>query len=369
VIIWNRASDAGRRTRAAAVLAILVAGLVVGQLLVAPASRAAGPVTATVETQPVGHSGDAADDPAVWVHPTDAARSAIIGSDKQGGLYVYDMAGTQLQFLPAGAVNNVDVRSVADAGHAFVLGGKPISLVVAGNRTSNSIGIYSMDADTRQLQDVSARLIQPGITIYGSCLYRSAMSGKFYVFLNSKTGQVEQWELTDNGAGKIDAARVRSFTLGSQTEGCVADDELGSLYIAEEAVGIWKFGAEPSGGTTGSLVARTSSAGPMVGQVEGLTLAYGPNGTGYLIAVSQSNNTYAVYTREGANSLVASFAVAANGAIDGTQLTDGIDVSTANLGPAFPSGVFVSQDGQNDGGNQNFKLVPYQQITALLTAG
>ncbi|MFI8362035.1 phytase [Streptomyces sp. NPDC085612] len=28
-----------------------------------------------METAPVSHSGDAADDPAVWVHPTDPARS------------------------------------------------------------------------------------------------------------------------------------------------------------------------------------------------------------------------------------------------------------------------------------------------------
>ena len=84
--------------------------------------------------------------------------------------------------------------------------------------------------------------------------------------------------------------------------------------------------------------------------------------------MSQSTSTYVVYTRDGSNSLVTSFTLAANGTIDGTQLTDGIDVSTANLGPAFPSGVFVSQDGQNTGGNQNFKLVPYEQIAALVTS-
>ena len=38
-------------------------------------------VSATVETEPVPHGGDAADDPAVWVNPDDPARSAIIGTD------------------------------------------------------------------------------------------------------------------------------------------------------------------------------------------------------------------------------------------------------------------------------------------------
>jgi 3-phytase len=40
-------------------------------------------------------------------------------------------------------------------------------------------------------------------------------------------------------------------------------------------------------------------------------------------------------------------------------------VTTANLGPSFPHGVFVVQDGFNDKGNQNFKLVPLQAIVKL----
>jgi myo-inositol-hexaphosphate 3-phosphohydrolase len=40
-----------------------------------------------METQPVGHGGDAADDPAIFVHPTDPARSAIIATDKKGGCW------------------------------------------------------------------------------------------------------------------------------------------------------------------------------------------------------------------------------------------------------------------------------------------
>lgn len=39
-------------------------------------------VAATVETTPVPHSGDRADDAKIWVHPTDAGLSIVIGSDK-----------------------------------------------------------------------------------------------------------------------------------------------------------------------------------------------------------------------------------------------------------------------------------------------
>ena len=51
-----------------------------------------------------------------------------------------------------------------------------------------------------------------------------------------------------------------------------------------------------------------------------------------------------------------------NGKIDGTSETDGIDVVSSALGASFPSGVFVAQDGDNDDGTQNFKLVPLDQI-------
>jgi 3-phytase len=323
-------------------------------------------VRATVETEPVGHSGDAADDPAIWVNRRDPSKSAIVATDKQGGLLVYDLAGRQLQYLPVGDANNVDVRTDTGDGNGFLLGGRPISLVVAGNRSSNTIGVYELDPDTRLLSDIATRDIVPGLKVYGSCLYHSASTGTFSVFVNSKAGEVEQWELSDDGSGRVDGERVRSFRVDSQTEGCVADDELGRLYLGEETKGIWKFGAEPGDGETGRLLAEVSPSGPLVGQVEGLTLAYGRDGTGYLFASSQGDSSYAVFAREGDNPFVGKFSIGSGSRIDGTEETDGIDAAMADLGPSFPSGVFVAQDGNNDDGAQNFKLVPYQPIQAVL---
>src|SRR5439155_10573837 len=113
--------------------------------------------------------------------------------------------------------------------------------------------------------------------------------------------------------------------------------------------------AEPDAGTSRTLVDKTG--------------AYGRNGTGYLIASSQGNSTYVVYRREQSNQYVKTFRIAGGNGIDGTSDTDGIDVTTAHLGPAFPHGVFVAQDGHNDNGNQNFKLVPWQLIIAGIRNG
>lgn len=315
-------------------------------------------VTATVETDPVPNGGDAADDPAIWIHPTDPAQSTIIGTNKQGGLAVYDLSGKQIQYLPDGLMDNVDLRD------GFMLGGQKVSLVTASNRKNNGIAVYKVNAQTRQLENVAARTITHGMKVYGMCMYRSEKSGKVYYFGTSKSGDVEQYELADNGAGKVDAKKVRNFKLGSVVEGCVADDKLGHFYVAEEAVGIWKYGAEPDAASQGALIAKVGD-GNLFADVEGLAIAYGKDDTGYLMASSQGNHSYVVYRREGNNEFVKKFRVGNGDAVDGAEETDGLDVTTANLGPAFPNGVFVVQDGFNDKGNQNFKLVPLQMIVRL----
>jgi 3-phytase len=305
-------------------------------------------VTATVETDPVPSSGDAADDPAIWVHPKDPSRSVVIGTDKKGGIAVYDLAGTQIQYLPDGKLNNVDVRG---------------NIVTAGNRRSNAIAIYRIDPDKRTLANAAAREIVAGITLYGSCMYRSTASGKLYVVLTAESGELEQWELVE-AEGKFDARKVRAFDVGGQCEGCVADDELGHLYVGEEAVGIWKYPAEPDG--KGERVkVDACGAGHLEADVEGLAIWKGAGGKGFLIASSQGDNTFAVYRREGKNEFIGRFAIG-DGKIDGCTETDGIDVTSAPLGDAFPRGLFVAQDGRNPGAKQNYKYVPWESIAKAL---
>ena len=42
---------------------------------------------------------------------------------------------------------------------------------------------------------------------------------------------MRQWELVDAGNGRVRANRVRDIPFATQTEGCVADDETGVLYV------------------------------------------------------------------------------------------------------------------------------------------
>jgi 3-phytase len=314
-------------------------------------------VPARVETAPVLRSGDSSEDVAIWVDRSNPARSTVIGTDSHG-IAVYDLFGAILQYLPDGKLHNVDLRS------GFMLGGAPVTLVTAGNLTTNTIAIYAVNPVTRGLDNVAVRPIQPTTVTFGSCMYHSIVNGAFYYFVTSGEGTVEQWELFDAG-GRVDARKVRDLSVspGQQLGACVADDQLARLYVGEKKSGIWRYGAEPTSQEPRFRGDAIGSTGHLAPDVEGLAIAYGPGDTGFLVASSEGNNSYAVYERRGANAFVRRFAIQ-GGTTDGAEDSDGIDVTTADLGPLFPTGLFVAQDRTNDGGNQNFKLVPWGDIVA-----
>ncbi len=313
-------------------------------------------VVAVVETEPVPNEGDAADDPAIWIHPTNPAQSTIIGTDKQGGLAVYDLAGKELQYLAEGEFNNVDLRS------GFQLGGQAITLVAASDETHNTLALFKVNSETRRLERLRLNIGTLGLSSpYGLCMYHG--SSGYYVFVNGRKGKVEQWRLTNN-QGTVTANMVRTFYLGAQVEGCVTDDELGVLYIGEEKKGIWKYGAEPNAGDKRTLVDDIEN-GNLYADVEGLTLYYGEGGDGYLIASSQGANEFMIYTRED-NSYLTTFTITSSETIDHVSGTDGIDVTSANLGGAFSQGLFVAQDNGNGENNQNFKLVSWEAIAETI---
>ena len=343
----------------------LLAGLLVG--LAAPVANAAvAPVSATVETAPIHGSGDAADDPAIWIHPTDPSKSTIIGTDKSTdgrGLVVYDLSGRELFYYPDGRMNNVDVR------YNFPLGSSRVGLVGASNR-ARSLDFYKVNESDRSLTKVGSFAPTANIgTPRGFSFYHSPDTGKYFAYVTD-IGKVEQWEL-DGSTGAVTGRLVRSWTVSgpAHTEGLVADDEMKRLYIAQEDIGgIWRYGAEPGDPTGGTrVVSTTENGGDIVQDIKGISIYYGSGGTGYLLAASQGSNRFHAYTRDD-NRPLGAFAIPAGNGIDAVTGMDGIDVTNFGVGGPFPQGFFVTQDTANDNGQrQNFKAVPWQSIAAAYT--
>ena len=322
-------------------------------------------VTPRIETVPVDSFGDAADDPAIWANPDDPAASLVVATDKKGGMALYDMQGKLLQFRPDGKMNNTDLRE------DFPLGGHKVVLVTASDRTHKSVAIYRLDTAGRTLVDVADGVQATGLDDpYGLCMYRSPKSARTYVFVNSGEGHMRQWELQDAGNGRVRIAQVREFRIPSQAEGCVADDDAGVLYVGEEDVALWRMDAEPDGGDAMTAVDRVADNPAIEDDLEGVGLYDLGGGRGYVIVSSQGNNTYAVYRRDGDRAYLGSFAIVADPArgIDGVSETDGLDVTSRNLGPGFESGALVAQDGRNvlPPRNQNYKYVPWSAIAEAL---
>jgi 3-phytase len=323
-------------------------------------------VTANLETEAVAAvpGKDAADDPAIWINVDNPANSCIIGTNKILGLAVYNLNGKQTHFYPVGRVNNVDVV------YGFPLNGDTIDLAGATNRSTNSLLIMKINQTNGGLEPITSETLVSNVKeVYGFCFYKSPFNGKFYAFLNSKSGEVEQWELFANEA-HVDAKIVRTFEVGNQTEGMTADLETGILYVGEENGGIWKYHAEPDSNTIRQKIAMsdTLSNSDVAYDIEGLTIYYASEGKGYLIASSQGNNSYLLFERQGTNAYIGSFSIK-QGMVDGVEDTDGIDVTNVPLGQAFPTGLFVVQDGYNYEGdsltNQNFKFVSWEKIARL----
>ncbi len=316
-------------------------------------------VKAAAETDPVHNSGDAADDSAIWRNSSNPSQSLVIGTDKLGGLAVYNLSGSELHYYSVGRPNNVDLR------YGFQLSGNPIDIVAASERDSDTILLYRVDQATNGLVDVRAVARGTGIGVAGLCMYKSPATNKYYVFVGDSSGTVKQFELSDNGAGKVDYQSVRTLSLSSVTEGCVADDTHQKLYVAQEDVAIWSFGAEPDSGTSGTRIADVGDH--LTADIEGLAIYTKAGGSGYLIASSQGSDDFAVFDRV-SHAYLGRFSITA-GTVDGVDHTDGIDVTSSSLGSSYPDGLFIAQDNTNGSSNQNFKLVSWQIIAGALGLG
>jgi len=312
----------------------------------------------TLETEAVSYRGDAIDDPAIWQHPTDPAKSLILATDKRAGLAVYNMQGAQQQFLAVGRVNNVDLR------YGFHYQGQSMALAAASTRADNGIQLFGISADGKV--STLAR-IQTGLTdIYGLCMYQPAGTQQFYVFANSKDGTVAQYQISASAKG-ASSKLVRSLKVPSQPEGCVADDGQHQLFVGEEDVGIWRFDARATADVSGEQVIKADGT-MLVADIEGL--AFWPGEQPYLLVSSQGNDSYVLYKATAPYEAVLRFRVRLNPelGIDGSSETDGLELTTLNLGPGFEQGAILVQDGRNrmPEQGQNVKLVPLAQLKSLL---
>jgi 3-phytase len=245
------------------------------------------------------------------------------------------LQGEEVAYYPLGKVNNVDIL------YNFPLGDSTITLLGCSNRTDQSIDIFTIHPDNGQLSDITnGNPLAIDTTkiddIYGFCFAEDKHTTKHYAVINGKNGLMQQFEIIP-AEDYLEITLVRAVQFDSQTEGMVADKELGFLYVGEENKGIWKLSITPNDTTQKQLVADSDASNPnIVYDIEGLSLYKTGETTGYLIASSQGNFSYAVFDRTGNNRYLNSFKILDSDLIDGVEETDGLDAVSDSLSPVYP---------------------------------
>lgn len=313
-----------------------------------------------LETGKTGFLAGDADDPAVWIHPSDPERSLIFGVDKVDGLWVWDMTGKELTHVDGGGKpGNVDVR------YGLQLGGRKVDIVAMNLRKvkfkdASKLAVWAINPDYTSGDDVLSLLadgksenndLQNGT--YGFGLYSNRETGFIYAFENASTGPISQYLIEDDGTGSgIKLSLVRELVYeGGTCEGMVADDKLGFFYVAEEDEAIHKYYADPDQSPE-SIHSFALAEDGYSRDREGISLFTFNDGTGYLLVVDQgdASNKIAsilrIYEREGDNKLVKTVA---HLDMDGEPMwdDDGVDSNSTAILPWFPNGFVVGHDGAN----------------------
>ncbi|KAL3465581.1 hypothetical protein BJX64DRAFT_297242 [Aspergillus heterothallicus] len=322
----------------------------------------AGPDCSWVGVEPkyeTDANGGDGDDPAIWISPTSPNLSTIITTTKS-------------ETMAAGEPNNVDII------YGFQFGDRTVDLAYAACREDDTLCLFEVTSDGL-LASIPGG-IQPvpeDYTVYGSCAYRSPTTGKQYLFVNEKSGQYLQYELstttpTNDTTTTLTTRLVRTFTAGTggQPEGCVPDEANGYIFLGEEPYGLWRYDAEPTGSPNGTLVAKTGD-GTLFADVEGVTLLPGKTADqGFVVVSCQGVSAYSVYRRAAPHEHVMTFTIGASrdGSVDGVTNTDGVAGVPNALNGDFPYGLIVVHDDANqlaEGGTAelaSFKLVSLEDV-------
>lgn len=334
----------------------------------------------------------------------------------------------------AGRFNNVDLVL------GFRLRGVPTDLAVVSDRGRDKLVVYKIDPRWKKtgkpLVDVTAASapwvfsktqaeVNEQNTAYGlatTSLPRRGGDEAFGFVTQRERARLAKVRFNETRDGKVTYAvsqylafpssfklpNGRSWTpcadedgVEPQFEGLVIDSRGLALYAAQETVGIWRVSLD---GNRRSLIERVRSYGVdytrvydeeeeefactygsdpgyggkhLTADAEGLTI-YEVPGAGddrYLSASGQGDDVFSVWDiDDGKWNYEGSYTIALGD--DENQQSDGAHVVSTDLGPDYPFGLLVTQDGENtpealddDGepvANTNFKFTPFDRVIEAL---
>jgi len=331
---------------------LLVLSFLCFDFIAPPLECAPVEVHASAATDLAPVKSDVMDDPVIWINNKNPSKSLILVTNKRdpyGGLYIYTLEGNLKKVISTGPLNNIDYRA------GFPYKGTHIDIAVATHPPTKRLAFFAISPLNG---DVTFLGFSPNSfqqEPYGLCLLKR--NNAFYAILTFTGGGAEKWQFWEEET-TLHTQKIASYPIETQAEGCVANDQDGTVFIAEEDRGVWAFTET----LPPRLIAKVDE-NDLKADLEGLTLYNGK----YLIVSSQGNSTYGVFTSHPPYSYLGSFKITPTLAQEGTEQTDGIDVTSHNLGAPYSRGLFIAHDNRSSkGGGSNFKLVPWEDIAQKL---
>jgi 3-phytase len=283
----------------------------------------------------------------------------VLVAEGEGGVGVYALDGRLLQRLTpaAGTVTGVDTRSALPP--AFGLS----SLVATANPTTREVGLFTVEPQSLALRSVLEEALLADIAPRAVALALSPDARRVYVFAADVAGAVRQWELVPAEAGRLEAQRVRTFSLPSGVSSMVSDDPAGTLFVAEEQNGLWRYDTDPDAGVSGTSVDSLAS-GRLFPPITGVTL-YSARSGGYLLASSNATASIALYQRAFPHAPVGGLQLRPDGG-GPSETVLSLDVQALGLGTAFPTGVLLTGSGTAPG-MRDVALTPWGAVASAFS--
>ena len=318
---------------------------------------------------------DDADDPAIWLHPTDLSRSLIVGTNKvaapNGALVVFGIDGAIRQTIAGiDRPNNVDIE------RGVLFNGRTIDVAITTERLQHRLRVFEISADGSGLVELGSVPVLTGETgdfsePMGIALYKRPSDGALFAMVAPKLGPASnylwQYRIDGTAAGGVTGTLVRRFGNFSEKgaepgeageiEAIVVDDALGYVYYADERHGIHKWHADPDHAEASRELAVFGLDNYQMDR-EGLALYLKADGTGYLVSTDQmpGGSMFKLYRREGEPGAPHRHTVIAE-AQTTADATDGIEVTSTPL-PGFPHGVLVAMNSNA----KNFALFAWERL-------
>jgi 3-phytase len=325
-----------------------------------PTDTAVAVVNPVITTDSVLHD---TDDPAVWINPTDPAKSLIVGTDKDkdGGLYVFDLNG---KLQADKTVRGLQRPDNVDIEYGLSLSGKSTDIAVATERLTHKLRIYSLPdmkpVDKGGIEVFVGETGNEFRDLMGISLYKNR-AGVIYAIVGRKNGPTDgtylwQYRLDDDGTGHVQATLVRKFGQYSglkEIESIAVDDQLGYVYYSDEGKGVHQYYADPEKGNKELALFATTG---FTEDHEGISIYNLTDSTGYILVSDQGANKFHIFRREGTAQYPFEHRLVKVVQVKAVQ-SDGSETVSVPLNGQFQHGLFIAMSD-----DRTFQLYRWEDI-------